>query len=43
MIHKQKEMILSPYSALYDMVIPKDHIFEKSMTSLISPLSTMNC
>jgi transposase len=29
MIHKQKEMILSPYSALYDMVIPKDHIFRK--------------
>jgi transposase len=29
MIHKQKEMILSPYSALYDMVIPKDHILRK--------------
>jgi transposase len=29
MLKKQKELMLSPYSDLYDMVIPKDHMLRK--------------
>lgn len=34
MLHLQQEIILSPYSALYDLVIPADHILRK-MNELI--------